>query len=253
MQNIKKTERLFEIDFLRGIAIILMIIFHFFYLLDYFQIQPFNMHDGVFLIFARTAEIIFLTLVGISLYISHTKTLQDNKPLLNFYKKHLYRGFIVLMYGFLITLITKIFIPDNYVLFGILHLIGLSIIILSPLVEFPKLQLIVTLLIFFLSPIITSIQSSISFLLIFGVKVLDNTLPLSIDYFPIFPWVGFITLGMLIGKLIYKNNLKPVFHINALIKQLQIHWLGKHSLVIYLLHIPILMLTIKIIDALMSY
>ena len=66
-------ERFWEIDFLRGIAIIMMVIYHLLYSLHYFSHYNINVYSGFWLYFARATAITFLFLVGVSLAVSFTK------------------------------------------------------------------------------------------------------------------------------------------------------------------------------------
>ena len=50
-------ERFFELDLLRGIAIIMMIVFHFFFDLNYFGILQNEMYQGFWLIFQRNPSL----------------------------------------------------------------------------------------------------------------------------------------------------------------------------------------------------
>ncbi|MBU4124390.1 MAG: DUF1624 domain-containing protein, partial [Nanoarchaeota archaeon] len=64
------------------------------------------------------------------------------------------------------------------------------------------------------------------------------------DYFPLLPWFGIILIGIYFGKLLYKNN-KRTFKISDLSNYLNIKFvsfLGKNSLLIYLMHQPLLIL-----------
>ena len=63
--------RIHWIDSLRGLAIILMIIFHFFFDLSLLEIQKTDFHSPFWLIFGHFIRFTFLILVGFSLYLSY--------------------------------------------------------------------------------------------------------------------------------------------------------------------------------------
>ena len=65
----------------------------------------------------------------------------------------------------------------------------------------------------------------------------------TLDYFPLLPWFGVVLLGIYFGKLLYPKG-KRRFNINLENKYLS--FLGRHSLIIYLLHQPILILVINL-------
>ena len=65
-------KRFWEVDFLRGIAIIMMIIFHILFDINYFSIYEINMSLGHIRIFNYLIVTIFLLLVGISLTLSYS-------------------------------------------------------------------------------------------------------------------------------------------------------------------------------------
>lgn len=58
----KPLNRFFELDVLRGTAIIGMVTFHYFYILDYLHFFRNNMYEGVYLLLARVVQFLFLTL-----------------------------------------------------------------------------------------------------------------------------------------------------------------------------------------------
>ena len=110
-------KRLWEIDFLRGTAIILMIIFHAILTLEYYGKFP-GINSAIVL-FGNSIGVIFLLLVGISLSISYSK---------NNFKKYLKRGLWIFFLGMLITIMSYLFNSQLTILFVVLHLIGFSII-----------------------------------------------------------------------------------------------------------------------------
>ncbi|HDM25468.1 MAG TPA: DUF1624 domain-containing protein, partial [Thermoplasmatales archaeon] len=124
--NILYKRRFWEIDFLRAIAIFMMITFHIVFDIDYFKnynlVSPYNF----WWYFARATATLFLTLVGISLTLSYSRIihLSKNRDFRKIYIKYIIRGMKIFSWGFLITFITFIFLRKGTILFGILHLIG---------------------------------------------------------------------------------------------------------------------------------
>ena len=69
----RRTARLWEVDFLRGLAIVSMVIFHLAYDLDYFRIYEIDLSHGFWFYLARFTASLFLLLVGISLTLSYSR------------------------------------------------------------------------------------------------------------------------------------------------------------------------------------
>jgi uncharacterized membrane protein len=64
----------------------------------------------------------------------------------------------------------------------------------------------------------------------------------TVDYFPLFPWFGFMLLGVVVGDCLYCGN-KRRFRMPDLSKYVPaklFSWMGRHSLGIYLIHQPII-------------
>ncbi|MCX6666211.1 MAG: heparan-alpha-glucosaminide N-acetyltransferase domain-containing protein, partial [Euryarchaeota archaeon] len=106
MANEKK-ERFIEIDFIRGFALSLMILFHILWDLDYYGLSPL---DQQIYGFAQYVPMVFFSLVGICLVLSS----QHKKPWQN-----ISRGLLVFGAGMLITAVTMVFLPDKPVTFGV--------------------------------------------------------------------------------------------------------------------------------------
>ena len=123
--------RLWEIDLFRGIAILMMVLFHTVFDISFFGIAPFNVSTGFWRYFAYATASLFLLIVGVSLIISHDKA-QHKISGLSLALKFVYRGGFIFALGLLVTLGTWLYLGEGFVIFGILHLIGISI-VLSPL------------------------------------------------------------------------------------------------------------------------
>ena len=204
------------LDLMRGIAIIMMIAFHFIYDLNSFgfsDIPLFTHWAGI--AWRCLIVFLFLSAVGISLVIAHGKGIKFKK----FFKRLLYLGIAALF----VSAGTYVMFPDGWVYFGILHLIWFSTIIAISFVNLPKTSLLIAALI-----LIGAIfdQPNLSFIS----YLLEPYLPLgSIDYYPLFPWLSFVFIGIYLGHNPYYQKIF-IFRLNWL------EVIGKHALIIYLTH-----------------
>jgi len=73
----------------------------------------------------------------------------------------------------------------------------------------------------------------------------NNDIPVTNDFYPLFPWITFYFFGFWSGKIIYEklsqeddSSSKPINEINILFKFFE--YMGQKALVIYILHQPIL-------------
>ncbi len=72
--NSNLNKRFWEVDSLRGLAIVMMVVFHFIFDLNYFGIYSFNIYSGFLWWFARITASMFIFVVGVSLSLSYTRT-----------------------------------------------------------------------------------------------------------------------------------------------------------------------------------
>ncbi|WP_340820308.1 heparan-alpha-glucosaminide N-acetyltransferase [Methanolobus sp. WCC4] len=232
-------ERFFEVDAFRGIAILLMVTYHFFFDLDFLGIHEFNMHSGILLVTGRSAAILFIFLVGVSLTLSYSKASLSGKDKKAILIHNLKRGAGIFGWGLVITVVTATFLERGTIYFGILHLIGVSIILAYPFLRYRKLNLVLGL--FFLSAHIfmDSAYADIPWLLWLGIKPHGFY---TLDYFPLVPWFGLVLLGIFAGNSLYPDYRRS-FRMcncgeNAVVRVLG--YLGKRSLLIYLVHQPVI-------------
>jgi len=237
---IKKPDgRLWEIDLLRGIAVVAMICFHFTYDLKYFLLIDPEIYSGYVVYVSALIPATFLILAGVSLTISYSKSRRKlTKKEIRL--KYLKRGSEVFLLGMIITIISIIALPDYYIVFGILHCIGLSIILSIPFINYRLINLVLGSLLIIVGLSLKYFTFGFSFLLPFGFMPRHFISP---DYFPIFPWFGVVLIGIAIGNFAFKNA-KRRFSIRNYSKNYFVKgmcFIGRHSLLIYFLHQPILL------------
>jgi len=227
-----------EIDLVRSIAILMMVLFHTVYDLSFFSIFPVNVSSGFWQYFALTTASLFLLVVGISLTLSRARaasTISKYQLALKF----VYRGAGIFLLGLLITLCTWLYLGEGFIVFGILHLIGISVIISPLFFPLKKFAIITGLLCITIGWFFTTITGPL-WLLPLGIHQATFW---SVDYEPIFPWFGVVLIGMGLGEYLYPEGVRR-FALPSL-PQAAIQLLafpGRHSLIIYLVHQPIIIL-----------
>ena len=227
-----------EIDITRGIAILMMVIFHTVFDISFFGIAPVNVATGFWRYFAMTTAFLFLFIVGISLVVSHARS-AAKLDRFSLAKKFLYRGAGILALGLLVTLATWWYLHEGFVIFGILHLIGVSV-MLSPLFfRFGKYNIFLGLLCIAAGFFVGTFQGPV-WLLPFGIYPPSFT---SIDYTPLFPWFGVVLIGLGAGEFLYTKGVRH-FTMPAVPEQVAVplSFLGRHSLILYLIHQPVIIL-----------
>jgi len=233
----KKVQRFWEIDVLRGIAVILMIIYHILFDLNFLQIFPFPLHSVFFRLFLYPIGTLFLLVVGISLVLSFKRYEQIQKRIPPFLK-YVKRGIVLFCVALLITFITWIYPHDGFIVFGVIHSISICIILSYPFIPKPTISLIFGFLLVGIGIYFSSIAVSNPFLFWIGLK---TTSFYTLDYFPLLPWFGVVLIGIFLGQKIYpllqskySQKQQNPFLLNP------IAFIGCHSLIIYLIHQPIL-------------
>ena len=237
-------DRFWEIDLLRGFAIILMIFFHLLYDLNFYSITNFQIRSGIILYIGRLSALLFIFIAGISLSISYSRVKnQLNKK--NIIIKFLKRGLKIFLLGIIITIITWFYIPNAFIIFGVLHFIGISIILSLPFIKFKFFNIIFGFITIIIGIYFNSLTIGFNFLIPIGLKPSNFW---TLDYFPLFPWFGVILFGIALGNFLYPD-FKRKFKIKDRSRDFFIKsfcFLGRNSLLLYFLHQPIIILLIMI-------
>ncbi|MCK5884818.1 MAG: DUF1624 domain-containing protein [Bacteriovoracaceae bacterium] len=212
--NVGKNRYIF-LDQLRGISIVLMVIFHFAYDLNYFNFVEIDFFkDKFWFYFPRLITFMFLTCVGISIAIVHRKKLK--------WRKAIKRFLILASWGLIISGLTYLAFPSRWIYFGILHCIALSSVAAIIFIKVPVIAGLVG-----LSAVILDIFFGI------GLPWIDLPRP-ALDYIPFFPWFGAVLFGLFLHRIDFHTLKTDILPISPLA------YLGKHSLLIYLIHQPLL-------------
>ena len=239
MDQFSEYKRFWEIDLLRGIAIILMIIFHALYDFNYFLGYSFDLNSSLLLYVGRTSAGMFIFLAGVSLTLSNSRSVIMNRSRKETYIRYIKRGSGIFSWGLIITFLTWLFLNDGVVIFGILHFIGISIILAYPFLGLRSHNLLIGAAVIFSGLYIGHLAFDFPWLLWLGLKPYNFY---TLDYFPLLPWFGVVLIGIFIGNSLYPNYTRK-FDIKNYSEFLPIRLLclfGRRSLLIYLIHQPVL-------------
>lgn len=223
-----------ELDIWRGLAVLGMIVFHVFFFLRWYVSLDWDLFQGWWLLFARIIQWSFLLLVGFGIFLKS----QTVEKFSHFYRMQVKRAATIMLFGLLITLVTWIVIPEWYIGFGILHLIAVSILFLSPLARVPVLSFFLVVALWLFSFFIREFSTSSSLLFLLGIP---NPAISTLDYFPVIPWMGIPAFGIFLASLyVPVRSRYAIFFESKRLPFVLLQWLGRHALSVYLLHVPII-------------
>lgn len=215
------SHRIPEIDFIRGIAILAMVVFHIVVDLKDFYGYPLDYLSGFWYYEGKASACLFMFIAGVSA---------------TFHRHNIRHGLFILFWGMLLSAVTYVYNPNIYIRFGILHLLGSCMLLYPLLAHLPARWLLLPAVTFWAAGNWTeTITPATALLLPLGMRPSDFV---SMDYYPLLPWSGVFFLGAAAGKWLYPSK-RPLFP--ALSLPRSIIRLGRHSLAIYLLHQPVLL------------
>jgi uncharacterized membrane protein len=231
-ESAPRPARIWEIDFLRGLSIILMVFYHLFY--DLWALSGISKFLGVSIVLSNIYWSIaqyffaglFIVLSGISSTLS---------------RSNIRRGLRLFGFAIIVSAATYVFDPSSVILFGILHCLAVSILIYGL-----ALERSISTTCAYAGAAVLGLSVAVSLMMKQTTVGFDWLLPLGIhtpaysaaDYFPLLPWLGIFLVGTALGKSVYaaKRSLirgqLPVSFINVA---------GRHSLLIYIIHQPVIL------------
>ncbi len=248
-------KRIVLIDNLRGLAIIYMVFFHFVYDMAYLLETEWGRNAYAFhsqIVIFDTAS--FILLAGVSSAFS---------------RSNVKRGGRLLAIGILFTLVTAFVFPGQAIYFGILQLLGSCMVLYGAFEErLRKCPAVVML------PVCAAVfaltyhiqRGYIGFGGLFQVDLPPELLQnnqlypygilkggfASVDYEPLLPWFFLYFGGTYIGGFLVKRRDRlPGWCYADPLPPLSL--LGQHSLLIYILHQPIILAVVYLIKAIMEF
>ena len=244
-----KKNRVQALDFLRGLAIILMVADHiFFNLHEFYGIRIPYIYDSlngnpigmIYVSLETFFRLLFVVISGACCIFS---------------KNNLLRGVKLLGIALIITLVTYLFSPDEVIIFGILHCLAVCMIIghfINRLPFYVPASLGGCIILLGFSKVLESISPASNYLMILGIT---NENFFSADYFPLIPYLGWFFIGIALGKLLYGDDKRhdskphsskklPVF-LSSIISV--ISFVGRYSLWMYILHQPVVLAVMYLI------
>jgi uncharacterized membrane protein len=230
--------RLGEVDAWRGVAICMMVVYHLMWDLAHFGGYDIAVRSGFWRLFQIATAGLFTILVGVSLTLTYQRE-RRTAPARDLWPPFLVRGAVVFTWGMVISLVTLlIYGPDRCVRFGILHLIGLSIVLAYPLLRFRWLNLVLGVIISALGPVMRSLDLDFPWL-----EWLAATPGSGVDYAPLIPMFGPVLIGVFLGNSLFPGG-SARFPVPAQVLESPpvrlLRHLGQNSLLIYLVHQPLL-------------
>lgn len=230
-------DRLWEIDFFRGIAVCAMVLFHFAFALYYLKGFEIDVFSGFWQALGLFAGTLFVFIVGVSLSLSFSK----GRRFFHFIR----RGSGIFALGIFITFATFLAFPNDFVMFGILHLIGASIILAFPFLRFKKLNALLGAALVAFGIALKTMAFSFPWLLPFGFFPQGFS---TLDYYPLLPWFGIVLLGIAFGNFLYPKG-KRCFKIAEFKSSFcsAFCFLGRHSLFIYFAEFPVIFAIVSLL------
>jgi uncharacterized membrane protein len=228
----RSPRRIPAIDLARSAALLGMAVFHFTWDLELFGHLPSGTTlEGGWAIFARAVAGSFLFLVGLSLVLAHGQGIR--------WRGFLRRLAMVAGAALVITLATFLAMREAFIFFGILHSIAVASVLGLLFLRAPVwLILAAAAAVWALPDLARSATFDPRWLAWTG---LAETPPRSFDLVPVAPWFAATLLGIAAGRLGEAAGLwdrlaaatpGPLLRAAA--------WPGRHSLMVYLLHQPVL-------------
>ena len=226
-------KRIGSIDAARGLAILGVVIFHFVWDLEFAGFISGIAFHPIWQTFGKSLAGSFMILVGVSLVLAH----QDGLRLHAFTK----RLFVIALAAAIISIVTWFIFPGSFIYFGILHSITVASLVGLVFLKMPSLVTFMIGVFVFVAPIsYTSTVFDTRWLAWIGFASIP---PRSDDFVPIFPWLGLTLIGMALTKLAKKQGWEPHFFraSKPTLVATSLQWLGQKSLVIYLIHQPVML------------
>ncbi|MEM6848282.1 MAG: heparan-alpha-glucosaminide N-acetyltransferase [Pseudomonadota bacterium] len=219
-------ERALWLDVARGGALIAMIVYHFAVDLALFQLVDWPVMSALpWRLFAAAIASTFVFAAGVSLAYAHAGGMR--------WRAFLRRIAVLAAAAAAVTAATMVAMPQGPIFFGILHAIATFSILALAFLWAPVWLSFAGAAVLFVLPHMA--KHAIFASPLFYPLGLSPVPPVTMDYEPIVPWFAVTLLGVAAGRLVPAQYAAPRGRVDGALA-----WLGRHTLVIYLVHQPVL-------------
>ena len=218
------------LDIARGLAVIAMTLYHLTWDLFSLGLSTINpVSTPALALAAKAIAASFLLLSGIAHHVTHAQGADWNKAI----KRSLMIGGA----ASLVSLGSYLLFPGSWIAFGILHHMALAGVLLPLCVgRSPRFLSLLALLCF----LAAELRSDFFNDPLWSFLGLSTRVAPANDYVPLLPWFGFSLIGLAVAPIIWTRMIRqslPSTHF----ANTTLAFLGRHSLLYYLLHQPVLL------------
>ena len=226
-----KQNRIREIDFCRGGAILIMVAFHFFCFAIDFGKWDYSWSESAWAI-KEFGGLYFFFLSGVVSRFAH---------------KSIKRGLIVFACGMMISAASWWLIASGredmgaFYSWGPLQTIGIGMMLLPMIKKLPD----------WMQLVLGAAIIALGYYMLAEIRVIDPRIfPLGLitrnfkywEFKPLCPYLGWFIFGVGAGNLIYRSG-KPVTDLHNVL----LEWVGRNSLLVYVVHLPLFYILFKTI------
>ena len=213
------------IDAARGVAIIAMVVFHLAWDLYFLGFIDTDISTYPFwTAFQKAIVSSFLLLTGVSLWLAHGRGIR--------WRKFIRRQLVLVASAIAVTIGTWLAFGEYFAFFGVLHAIALFSLLALAFLRLPALVTGAVGVVIIVLPLLVSWPVMRErWLAWIGFWLIP---PSTADIVPVFPWLGVTLIGLALAK---GFDGRPFWQLPA---PKWLSWLGRWSLIIYLVHQPVM-------------
>jgi uncharacterized membrane protein len=235
-EAVVRAPRLAAIDALRGVGLCLMIVYHFTYDLSWFRVVAIDFSNDPFWLAARDLIVSwFMFLVGVSLVLAERAQQTTHA----FWR----RIAVIVFCALLVSAASWITFQQRFISFGILHCIAVASVLARPLVRLPLVALALGAAI--IAAGLTLHFAALDTPWLNWIGMMTHKPPTE-DYVPLVPWLGVVLLGVAAGARIADRERGTAIAL-ARYAPGWLAFLGRHSLLVYMVHQPILVGILRVV------
>ncbi len=218
------------LDTARGVALLAMATYHFSWDLEFFgYLDAGTTTQGLWKLYARAIASSFLFVAGFSLVLGNSPHIR--------WRSFSKRLAMIVAAAAAITVGTAIAVPNGMIFFGILHSIATASVMGLAFLRLPAIVAIAAAIAAILAPLY--LRSPFFDEPLLWWTGLAETVPRSNDFVPILPWIAPFLLGLAAAQIAmargWLGSLAALGTGDSLLAKA-----GRHSLIVYLVHQPIL-------------